>query len=381
VSREAGVTEPASSTTLPPAVPATRALRRGYIDWLRGLAVLIMIEAHTLDAWTRTPDRVTFAFGRAMTIGGFGAPLFLFLAGIAVALSGATKAGRMGRRRAGAALRRRGWQIFALAFLFRLQAFVLSPGSPPGALLKVDILNIMGLAIVLAGWIWEWAGSARAQLLAFSAATAAVAMLTPIVRTTPLLNGLPDPIEWYVRPAPGRTNFVLFPWLGFLLAGGAVGALLSSTRDRRAEGQANAAVGIAGALIAAGGYLASLLPSIYASASFWTSSPTFFFVRLGILMAALAASYAWAQRRTGDRWSPMQEFGRVSLFIYWIHVELAYGLVSYPIHRRLPIEWAIAAFALFTIFLFALGRLKTTIGRRWKEAHVRPTARVAGLSR
>ena len=27
--------------------------RRGYIDWLRGVSVLIMIEAHTLDAWTR----------------------------------------------------------------------------------------------------------------------------------------------------------------------------------------------------------------------------------------------------------------------------------------------------------------------------------------
>ena len=27
--------------------------RRGYIDWLRGISVLIMIEAHTLDAWTR----------------------------------------------------------------------------------------------------------------------------------------------------------------------------------------------------------------------------------------------------------------------------------------------------------------------------------------
>ena len=29
------------------------ASRRGYIDWLRGISVLIMIEAHTLDAWTR----------------------------------------------------------------------------------------------------------------------------------------------------------------------------------------------------------------------------------------------------------------------------------------------------------------------------------------
>jgi uncharacterized membrane protein len=51
-------------------------------------------------------------------------------------------------------------------------------------------------------------------------------MLTPIVRSTPLLNWLPDPIEWYFRPYPGRTNFTLFPWAGFVFAGAAVGASL-----------------------------------------------------------------------------------------------------------------------------------------------------------
>src|SRR5262249_59031021 len=34
-------------------------LRRAYIDWARGLAVLLMIEAHAIDAWTRTSDKQT----------------------------------------------------------------------------------------------------------------------------------------------------------------------------------------------------------------------------------------------------------------------------------------------------------------------------------
>jgi uncharacterized membrane protein len=38
-------------------------VRRGYIDTLRGLAVLIMIEAHVLDSWTRFPDRQTKHYG------------------------------------------------------------------------------------------------------------------------------------------------------------------------------------------------------------------------------------------------------------------------------------------------------------------------------
>ena len=61
--------------------------RRGYLDLLRGLAVLIMIEAHLLDSWTRFPDRQTKEFAQAMILGGFGAPLFLFLAGVAVPLA------------------------------------------------------------------------------------------------------------------------------------------------------------------------------------------------------------------------------------------------------------------------------------------------------
>ena len=31
--------------------------RRGYLDWMRGLAVLVMIEAHVLDSWTRLDAR------------------------------------------------------------------------------------------------------------------------------------------------------------------------------------------------------------------------------------------------------------------------------------------------------------------------------------
>ena len=56
--------------------------RRTYLDVLRGVAVLVMIEAHVIDAWTREADRHSRAFGKSLILGGFGAPLFLFLAGV-----------------------------------------------------------------------------------------------------------------------------------------------------------------------------------------------------------------------------------------------------------------------------------------------------------
>ena len=61
--------------------------RRGYLDWLRGVAVLIMVEAHTFDAWTAPADRSGPWYRLFILIGGFGAPAFLFLAGVALALA------------------------------------------------------------------------------------------------------------------------------------------------------------------------------------------------------------------------------------------------------------------------------------------------------
>ena len=48
------------------------------------------------------------------------------------------------------AVQKRGWQVFGLAFLFRLQSYILSGGYSAVSLLKVDILNVMGPAIAMA---------------------------------------------------------------------------------------------------------------------------------------------------------------------------------------------------------------------------------------
>jgi uncharacterized membrane protein len=84
--------------------------RRGYIDWLRGLAILIMIETHVIDAWTRPTDRDTLAFGYAKLVGGFAAPLFPFLAGVAVIFATRARFNRTGDLAlASRAVQRRGW--------------------------------------------------------------------------------------------------------------------------------------------------------------------------------------------------------------------------------------------------------------------------------
>ena len=61
-----------------------------------------------------------------MILGGFGAPLFLLLAGVSVVAVGRLEgAPDRRRRRRRSAVMRRGLEIFLLAFVFRFQAWIL----------------------------------------------------------------------------------------------------------------------------------------------------------------------------------------------------------------------------------------------------------------
>ena len=330
--------------------------RRGYLDWLRGVAVLIMVEAHVFDAWTAPADRNNPIYRLFILVGGFGAPAFLFLAGVALSLAiGA-------RMRKGAApaealrqARRRGWQIFGLAFLFRFQSWVISRG-PALTLLKVDILNILGLSMLAAALLWGMARTRAARIALFVAVAAAVAAVAPAVRASTAIAAWPDPLEWYFQPWAGRSSFTLSPWPAFLFAGVAVGEWLEGARTAPAEQRVTWQLGALGALLVAAGYAATYFPPVYDHGSLWTIAPSFFGVRLGILLVALPLAFAWAARRRGS--SALEEFGVASLFVYWIHVEMVYGIVSLALHKRLTLPQVSVGYVALCVLLFALVRLK-----------------------
>lgn len=360
----------------PPDRPGPGAPRQGrlsYIDWMRGLAIAIMIEAHVTDAWTAPADRSTFAFGCATILAGFAAPMFLFLAGLSVALAAASGERKTGDpAKAAARVRRRGWEVLGLAYLFRLQAYLLNPKALITGVLKVDILNIMGPSIVAAAALWQAARAFRRRLLVFGMATLAVTMITPLVRTTPLIDPLPSVLQWYLRPTPGRNNFTFFPWAGFVFAGAFAGVVLERARTLGRERLLHAWMAPCGLLFAAACYAGSYLPSIYADSYYWTSSPMFFLLRVGIVCSTLSAIYFYERRPRvlGRLWpwaSPMALFGQSSLFVYWVHVELVYGVFSNPLHRALPFWNAVAAFALFSLGMFLLVLLKNACVAWWRR--------------
>lgn len=347
------------------------ASRRQYIDWTRGLAVLIMIEAHALDAWTRNSSRSTPAYQYLSMLGGFAAPLFLWLAGLSLVLAAERTFHRTGSRStATEAIVRRGAEIFILAFLFRLQAFVVSPGSWLVTIFRVDILNVMGPAIAVTGLVWGIAGSSSAAALASAALAVTIAMTTPLVRVAGWVDALPLWLQWYVRPFGDHTTFTLFPWSGFVLGGAAVGALLATTDSPPAERRILAVLGGAGVLTLWLGFYTASQPSIYPVSNFWTTSPTYFAIRIGVMLIALTALSLVAQLGLGTvpGLAPLEKLGRNSLFIYWIHIEIVYGYATWAIHRRLPLWGTALAFGIFVIGIYSTIALRDSALQLWRAS-------------
>ena len=69
-------------------------------------------------------------------------------------MAASARAAKVGQRQPPRMARRRGLQIFALAFLFRLQSQLLGWGALIN-FLKVDILNVMGVAMIAAALLWS----------------------------------------------------------------------------------------------------------------------------------------------------------------------------------------------------------------------------------
>jgi uncharacterized membrane protein len=366
VTREDSLTMPVDAEVGAPISSAPAASRRRlYLDWLRGLAVLLMIAAHLFDSWTGIPSRDTGAYRVTMIVGGMGTVLFLLLAGVSVGLSAGSKWRRSGDPHfAAMAVARRGLEIFALAFLFRLQAWLLGWSWNPWDLLKVDILNIMGPSIVAAALIWRMAKTAQARAAALATAAAAAAFLAPVVRAANL-DALPDPVQAYIVPTGLFSGFTFFPWSAFVFAGASLGVAIDAARTARAERRLNVLLALAGTLMALGAYAASHLPALHAGSYFWSSSPAFFFIRLGVSTITIAAAYSWSLMlaRRGS-WSPLMQLGRTSLFIYWIHVELIYGLISKPMHYRLTLTEAALAYVLFTGLMLLCSLFKDRLVQR-----------------
>src|ERR1700680_4633794 len=125
--------------------------RLGFLDWTRGIAVMIMLQGHVFHSFAKQDLRNDGPFVISQFLGGIGPAVFLVLTGITLAflMDRRQRQDLPPARRWLAALPRAGY-LFTLACLFRLQLWVFAVGQSSWTdLFKVDVLNCMGFAIAL----------------------------------------------------------------------------------------------------------------------------------------------------------------------------------------------------------------------------------------
>jgi len=283
--------------------------------------------------------------------------------------------------------------VFGFGLLLRLQEYVLAWGwAPKSDLLLVDVLNTIGVSMMLMGAMcWPvlsvakkmWGqpppavrpGEARLPLdrgshvaLIVTAASSAlfISLLTPLLWTTWRPRWLPWPLESYINGVhnlgtPQAWLFPIFPWTAFAFAGLAVGFILQSSTARSRDAAVFFSLGGAGiVLVELARWLDARPNQLYPVYDFWHTSPNFFLIRLGMLLVILTASYAWCRWGLGQwGFSPMIQLGQASLLVYWVHIEFVYGRLSILPKRAVGIRAASIGLLVITVAMLALAYIRT----------------------
>jgi uncharacterized membrane protein len=363
--------------------------RLSYIDWMRGLACVLMFQTHCYDSWLSPEARKSGVLVWSKLGGTLPAPLFLFLSGISFALvterlrDKCTSPGEIAKTTI-----RRGAEIFALGLLFRVQEYALGYRWVPWTdLLRVDILNILGLSMMFMG-VLCWLSAARSpansaaslsQTVAtsrirgiFAALLAAtlVAMATPLLWTTHRPRHLPWPLESYINGVhifgnPQPWLFPIFPWSAFAFVGLAIGFFLFTNTAKRYEALIFAALGGTGILACLLSLKVDASPiQLYSVYDYWHTSPNFFLMRCGILLIILFCVYAWCRWGLAQMgFSPIIQLGKTSLLVYWVHIEFVYGRFSILPKRQCSVLQATAGLCIIFLAMLLLSLLRTN----WKN--------------
>jgi uncharacterized membrane protein len=357
--------------------------RIAYIDWLRGFACLVMFQTHCYDSWLGGPARDSGFFKISQLGGTLPAPLFLFLAGTSFAL--VTDKLRQKGVSANEVARTtilRGGEIFLLGMLFRLQEYLLGqPWARWTDLLRVDVLNVIGVSLMMMGVacrvaVLAGAGDAaqlrRKTILTAIVCTVVIATLTPPLWT----SWRPHSLVWWLQSyingvhtfdKPQPWLFPIFPWAAFAFAGLAVGSFLLFEWARKNESRALAIAGVSGvALVELGLWLDARPMRLYGTYDFWHTSPNFFLVRAGIVLVILFLGYAWCKWGAGEwGFSPLIEMGKCSLLVYWVHIEFVYGGLSVVPRRASSIATATRGFLIICVAMTLLAVVRNRYPK-WK---------------
>lgn len=337
-----------------------------FIDLMRAFAVLQMVQGHTTDVLLDTAYRSTdfpiysiWLFMRGMT-----APIFMFSAGTVF-----TYLFRLNKEPFGNNPRvKKGYKrvllLLALGYILRYPTativdFSLVTPDQWKTFVTVDVLHCIGMGIFfLLSFAWIAEKFNLHDYLVFTVGTLLFFGLHPIFYGINWQGFLPVPIAGYFYKDTGSL-FPLFPWVGYVIAGGVLGSYLARNP------MVFKTVRFTGGIFAAGGllFVGAIIINYFISNAYgagydtWQDSPLLSLMRLGfVLMLNAAVAFISLKVETIPRFLIL--VGRNTLLIYIVHLMILYGSAWNPglilLFGESLSAWNTVGFAVGMVLLMSL---------------------------
>ena len=315
--------------------PQRGAKRYGFVDLLRGFALVVMIETHVMNAYLPLELKRGFPFFFWLSfINGLVAPTFLFASGFSIILQGNSQWDNWIHLRLPfwRHMRRLGF-ICLVAYYSHLQGFRLSryfsrwdDGPMWERTLQVDVLQCIVVSLLIIQLLIFILRKKTLLPWALGFVAVSVALATPLVWNYDFRGNLPLTIALFLNPL-GISLFPIFPWLSFVLAGGLAGWLFLRSADPTRLRAFMRNITLLGVLMILGGHLLRYSPyTLPGFVNFYTTSPLYVMIRIGCVLLIMALLY---RMEMGGKWipKPILLAGQESLLVYGVHLWIIFAFL------------------------------------------------------
>ncbi len=353
-----------------------RSSRWIFVDFLRFVAVLLMLQGHTFDAVLSYEIRAEGWYRIHAFWHGFTAPLFLFGSGLAFGIATFRKwEGHIGWSPALAKRLRRFSLLLVIGYALHLPYFSLSrvvndlTPEQWSAFLQSDALHVIALALIVAQMSVFLLKDRKRVALFLGIGSAAIILAAPFLWSAPLEGVLPAGFVAYLNSSTGSI-FPFFPWSAYLFLGVVTAYAMKPWQSAEPDRNRVAMVAAAGAVLLIVSQAAQLVPlTIFPEGTAWNARPDVLMGKAGAIMLFLAALYqlelvirnvlSTRGQSSSQVLNAVTVMGQESLVIYVVHLLILYGSVlaaglNRSVGRTLDVPGSLAVFGVLFLAMLLL---------------------------
>jgi uncharacterized membrane protein len=299
-----------------------------FLDLLRGIVLLIMIEVHVFNELLIPSIKEERWFYFLNFINGLVAPSFLFVSGLVFILS--IQKGVDELRKFGNVFWKKTGRIFLIliaGYSLHLPHFSLSKiiNNPTQQVLNnlftVDVLQCIAVGLLFLLFARIVLKNENLFYTFIAVSLLAVLILSPIAWKTDFTEVLPLGIASYFNRMNGSL-FPVLPWFNFLLTGALVSKFYVKAKEKNEEKKfAKNLLAFGVIAFAVSFILLNYFPHLVRRDII--PNPFFFIERLGVVLTLLAGCWFYLEKST-KHVGFILDVSRESLLVYWLHLQLIY---------------------------------------------------------